>query len=333
MPIARIGSGRRYVPILKAKRGEMTALRHVRTSGRCCPLLQLIPDGPTPRRITAIAQAWPTSNPIFLDATYMADVNVTNSWITALESKIYYIPTINPSSPSQIAARMIQDILQKNRGFCVRLMLNDAAVVHACEQILGNICTATNTPAGQADVILDLSEIRGDAHLYAPAVQNIISRIAAIGPWNSITMAGASFPSILPPDCVQSFIAIPRVEWEIWRLVEPTVSCALDYGDYTTQSAVLMDLSGIDGSNIASKLRYATNDAWLVAKGRGGVGSDYHGLARQLVSRPEFCGATFSYGDNFIAECAASASRSAGNHETKVTVDVNHHIEFVLSQL
>lgn len=334
MSIVKLNSGRRYVPVVRIKRGEMNALRHLKHNTNCCPMLQITPDIATGRRIRVAEEAWPAPRLAFLDASQTKNLDLVNDWLTELTSKISYIPTITPiASQQQIANRMIREAINAQQGCCIRLLINNTTVARTYKVLVKNICKSTKTTSSNTDILLDFGEINNAAHIYVPSALAIVHDLLTIGDWRSITIAGSSFPATLPQDSVHNFLSIPRKEWEIWKQAAHATEYPLDYGDYTTQPAVVGDLSMIDGSKIASKLRYTTNDEWLVAKGRGGQGADYHTLAKQLTSSQHFCGPTFSHGDAHIFACAGGGSHRPGSHETRVTVDVNHHIEFVLAQL
>lgn len=90
--------------------------------------------------------------------------------------------------------------------------------------------------------------------------------------------------------------------------------------------------------NPSASVKYTIDDGWLIIRGQGtrtpGTGgfSQFLAHAALLVSRPEYCGANFSWGDEMISDIAAG-TQGSGNLETWVRIGVNHHIEFVVDRL
>jgi hypothetical protein len=82
-------------------------------------------------------------------------------------------------------------------------------------------------------------------------------------------------------------------------------------------------------------IRYSTDDNWLLVKGRNVRDHGYeqfNDLSRLLVANPAFKGPEFSWGDKYIAACAADKERP-GNATTWRKVGTNHHITLVADQL
>jgi hypothetical protein len=80
---------------------------------------------------------------------------------------------------------------------------------------------------------------------------------------------------------------------------------------------------------------YTAQDDWLIVKGRNvrQYGFDqYFELCRALVGRPEYYGRDFSWGDNFIAQCA-TRELGPGNATTWRKVGTNHHLTVVVRAL
>ena len=193
-------------------------------------------------------------------------------------------------------------------GFCVRLILSNPGVSNNLSLILSGLTQSTSLKLSQTDMLLDLGEIRGETHFYVHPVREVCREVYSLGAWRSVTLTGSAFPSGLPPESVNNFIEVERKAWKIWNNIK--LEYPINFGDYTIQSVDLQDFSGIDGSRIAYKLRYATKDSWLIAKGRGGNKQDYKTLASMLARSSDFCGETFSWGDKKIFDCANGIDES-----------------------
>jgi hypothetical protein len=85
----------------------------------------------------------------------------------------------------------------------------------------------------------------------------------------------------------------------------------------------------------SAAIRYTADDEWLIVRGTsvrsGAKFGQFHGLARTLVAQPQYLGTAFSWGDKFIDDC--SRGGKTGNLTTWRKVGMNHHIEFVATQI
>ncbi len=85
----------------------------------------------------------------------------------------------------------------------------------------------------------------------------------------------------------------------------------------------------------SASVRYTHDTYWLVPKGRNlrEYGFDqFHGVCRALVQRVEYAGPQFSWGDQYIDDCAAERV-GPGNLTTWRKVGTSHHLAFVVRQL
>ena len=86
---------------------------------------------------------------------------------------------------------------------------------------------------------------------------------------------------------------------------------------------------------MSASIRYTTDGNWLVVKGRNvrryGF-EQYFELCRTLVMRQEFSGRGFSWGDQYIDDCAFERT-GPGNATTWRKVGTNHHLTLVARAL
>ncbi len=106
------------------------------------------------------------------------------------------------------------------------------------------------------------------------------------------------------------------------------------FGDYAISHPVPKELDPRT-MRMSASIRYTTESEWLVVKGRNvrQFGFDqYFALSKALVERPEFSGLSFSWGDQYIADCADGIT-GPGNATTWRKVGTNHHITLVTREL
>ena len=107
------------------------------------------------------------------------------------------------------------------------------------------------------------------------------------------------------------------------------------YGDHTI---VHPEFKALDMRKVkaAGKIVYTTPETWATRK--GGAFRDnpaqMHAHCDEVVKDPAFAfrGASFSYGDKYIADCAAMAE-SPSNLSRWKDVTINHHITTVVDDL
>jgi hypothetical protein len=106
------------------------------------------------------------------------------------------------------------------------------------------------------------------------------------------------------------------------------------FGDYAISHPVQKELDPRT-MRMSASIRYTTQENWLVVKGRNvrQYGFDqYFELCKTLVKRPEFSGKDYSWGDNYIADCAAGRT-GPGNATTWRKVGTNHHLTVVEQEI
>jgi len=85
----------------------------------------------------------------------------------------------------------------------------------------------------------------------------------------------------------------------------------------------------------SASVRYTTEDHWIVPKGRNlrGHGYDqFFSVCEALIERDEYSGCGFSWGDQYIWDCAHRL-KGPGNLTTWRKVGTSHHLAFVVDQL
>ena len=125
--------------------------------------------------------------------------------------------------------------------------------------------------------------------------------------------------------------SMPRVEWQAWRQAGLSQLGFGDYGithpdDYADIDFRLITLGG--------KVRYTTRDQFVVLKGRKlkGNSKQFDELAKLLKATGVCSAPNYSWGDKQIAKCA-SETRGPGSLEMWIAFSTNHHMTLVARQL
>jgi T4 beta protein len=341
-----------YVPVLKGKEGEFAALEALRPEirARMMPLIE-IPGVPydyanerpaksLDSHIAGVADRLSRccpDTPLYLDAWF--EDEALEDGRVALEAVLQdcaargvkAVPVVSRgNSPRYLSAA--GNHAKANRiGVCVRLLVEDFEEDIEVDAEIGRILDRCEVGESDSDLVIDLEDlgrVRGRAVLIA---RSIFSMIQNHGNWRQIVLAAASFPEDLSEVNAATTTTLPRHEWELWKTLQRRPALLprpdLVFGDYAIAHPEPKELDPRT-MRMSASIRYTTPIDWLVVKGRNvrQYGFDqYFDLCKTLLQRPEYMGKDFSWGDNYISECAAGKT-GPGNATTWRKVGTNHHL-------
>lgn len=361
-----------YVPILKWKRGEQVGLKHCteEIKSGMTPLMEIPPvpwnfDKEAPAKTVdehiesipeTILDSWGSERRFFLDASQISFelcVDGTLPLARVIENaralELRMTPTINMQTPGPELEVIAEAIKKDQNGVCLRIaeddMEDDLIFRNMVNQLLENLDVSFDS----VDLIIDLAyKPEPVKPLYVRSLINDI--IFNHSRWRTFTLTCTSFPVNMSEIERDSLEALYRIEWDLWeKLLAHHASNRLErmpaYSDYCVANPEAIEIDP-KLMNPSGHIRYTIQDEFLIVKGgavrdvkRGGVvvakGRKYAqmvGLCKTLINRPEFCGSGFSWGDQYIQDCA-NGIVSHGNPETWRRVATNHHLTFVVDQL
>ena len=351
-----------YVPLLKAKQGELNALAELNQSVKdgVTPLLELplAPwdwnnDQPAksidehldgyPAKLT---KAWGANDPFFVDTIYVDDEGplasgaapVTGLFDSMRNAGLRAIPVTGPSRDAAQQQAVGQIVAQDSRGVCIRLQGDDLGDPLSLTAELTKLLGQLGCELGDADLVLDYEQIDDDkVSPISVAATAVLTLLTTLKDWRTVTLASGGFPVNLQDQSPISVSTIPRADWRMWgRLIPHRAKLGRmpTFGDYGIASPQLVELDPriID---MSVNLRYASDDDWLALKARSrkkhGHGQ-FNDLCQMLVARTEFRGASFSAGDNYIADCAAGTD-GPGNATKWRQCGTSHHLAHVVRQI
>jgi len=351
-----------YVPILKAKDGEYGALRTLLSSVRTAltPLLEIPPvdwDYKEQRPKKTIGQhlekvgkkierAWGHNRPLFVDLLWIPDgERMANG-----EHPLHYvfrcvracgveaIPVVGLLRANEYLQTCREIVTQDSSGICVRIQREDFAEFDDVAQTVESVLSTVASDVRNADLVLDLGALTpGERYLDSQAVISLINQLPELCHWRTFTIAATSFPKNLlglPPS---DSSLIPRQGWTLWKDILRSgdqLARIPTFGDYAISHPEPAEVDPRIMRPSAS-IRYACENAWLVLKGRNLRDYGYeqfHEVCRELVQRTEYSGRQFSWGDEYIDDCAAERV-GTGNLTTWRKVGTSHHLAFVVRQI
>lgn len=351
---------RHYVPILKSKQGELEAVRGLSTITKqnITPLLEVIPvpwdfqqDKPKmslkdhlDKSAVKINKAFGCDLIFFLD---MMLLNMTGS-IAGIHPLEYFFNELNKYSLKVIPTiglaqsidyqQAISSIAKKNEnGICLRVKKEDIEDILELNDTIDKLLDILDIGTFDCDLVLDLENIPLNiSGSFLDTILDAIEYFPFLNEWRSFTLAASSFPLILDIQQDDDKL-LPRHDLLLWRSIvskKPALPRLPSFGDYAMQHP---DLSDLDFRFIKSSvnLRYATDKAWLVYKGREKVRhgfGQFNDICRLLLKRKEYYGPDYSWGDEYIKRCANNED-GPGNASTWRKVGFSHHITLTAEQV
>jgi len=334
---------RRYIPVLRWKRGERVGLRNLSAAGKAnvVPLVLVAADQfrgrqPTISKgaVTAaenfvqeLMTAWGTA-PIYVDASAvphsLASSPITDIAAAAQTVGATVVPATQLDAPPAYQQAVLQVAQTYGAGVGLRVDLQELTSA-------ASWAGAWPHPLGSTDLIVDFADNVAAVYSLGAALDPAFMTVYAAPQWRTITMVGSSMPGNFSGYNAGLF-TLPRIEWALWqRLATLPLPYILHYGDYTTVSPNAAPQGIAWGFPI--NVRYTLVNDFLVCRGVrttgfGGVDMDQQllGHAQSIVGWPTRGPLANVWGDTKIDDIAATTD-TPGNLETWVQIGVNRHIE------
>lgn len=325
----------KYVPILRGKMGEFTALRNLSIEEKKItrPLIQFFPDTVSDR----IRRAWNfETNMIYFDASFLPSITDIRGFCEALiNQNINFIPVIHPNSPDRYLEYVRRNHLRN--GICLRLnvpYLRPRFINTFIEDKKGYF----DIEEPNIDLFIDLGfiNIHGNVGLFQNIFSSIYDALPHAEIFRSIIIGAGSFPvnvASIPPDTVG---VLHRSEWNVWNGINAEIKDGkFIYADYGN---IHPNYDPEAETHLGScTIKYTGENNFYVFRGRrtfehpDGHGQ-YNNKSRLLVAHRCYDGRTFSWGDGYIDDCASDTD-GPGNSTTWVSVTLNHHITKIIDLL
>jgi hypothetical protein len=325
----------RYIPMIKAKAGEIDALRNLSAQARArvLPLIH-IGESLSPRFAPQIGTFWAGQMTVVdgsFNFQHSGSLNDFTTLVSALrQAGIPTMPSVGMSDPQiyQQAALSLAD--------------SNGAVVKASPGSLASLPTflsGLSLNPGAVDLIIDVKHVASiDVPSYAGYLVSVFTQNAAIlTAVRSVALAAGSAPKDhsslnYGPNLV------PRTDWLVWNAVRSNVPFQLDYGDYLTGHPDLTEPPGVAMASATVSARYTLDSYWLIIKGRstGGPYGQPMGVQNQahagIIIAHQGFGGLNAWADGQITQAAAGAPKM-GSRQKWAGFAANRHIELVANRL
>lgn len=354
---------RHYVPILKGKDGEFKGLSLLSeaTKQRITPFIDIpridldwetmrpkdTVESHLTKKAKKLSSAWGINRPVFVDVYDLSlDLRTTTGihFVDFLFSefrklRVAAIPAIglDRSSNQEYLQALAKTVSADNRGVSVRLLYDDMEVLEDGYTAIASLIASLGLSKKEVHLLMDFRDISEES---LPAVTAVATRFLANLPtpesWKTIVLACSAFPESLTDVPSQSVRSLPRSEWDLRNAVvrNKKIPRMPTFGDYGICHPDLQDYDPRHTPSAA--IRYTVERKWLIVKAssiRRYKYEQFRQLSAILRERPEYYGSSFSWGDNYISDCADYATKGPGNLTTWRQVGTNHHIAVVANQV
>lgn len=345
-----------YSPILRNRQSEMLALKHLYDSVR--PHVMPVIDVAAPTRAADQAQAlkYVARNiartekvvagfpAVFVDSSELSadfrlpgDVHpLARAAESVIEAGVRPIAVTGLHRDNEHRAEALSIAkAQEGPGLCVRLDATDVSTATLTHNRLRGMVDAASLDPAAVYVLLDLQCLFGhDREAVSMKVVRFLKLLSS-NVWAGILIGGYGFPDQLSSACSTKDQAyLRRVEQEVFSdAATVEMRTVRWFADYTVLSPSVVELDWrLIRKVMAPKALYTLDDVWFVV--RGGAFSShpdeydqYFAMADEIVALDEFCGAGFSYGDQYISD-RHDRKGTPGSPASWITACVNHHVSF-----
>lgn len=328
----------RYVPSLRAKAGEATALTHLSAAAkdRLFPIVHLAAEVPV-AFVPRLGQAW-AGRSLALDGLFNFDATgsglALQTTFAGLRSLgVTVVPSVEYGAQAGYMAVVASLAQGAATGLVVKVRLGHLHLV-----------TAWLAQGGWDPRNVDLVVLAGHlADFGAPGVLdqlvlNALQTFPNPQSYRSVTLSGSSAPKDMS-NLGLGMNPVPRLEWALWQTVSPQVPFRLDYGDHAMTHPDMSDPPGFVMGNATVSVRYTVDNDWIVIKGRPVSGKNgilmpaqYRDHAQTLAAHPAFGGLTGCWGDGRIQQIVAGTG-TPGSRQTWVEIGANRHLSLVADRL
>jgi len=342
-----------YVPMLKVKRGEKTALRLISPDVRpsITPLLEIVErksdKAPTVEAHldTAFRDLADSVRPYsrcFLDVREIepdGPAAAEEAYNRAEALGIVFTPVTGISRTADLAAAL----QHRHHGVAVRLTRAEFEAGSLGPNLL-QFMNQHGLQPEQSDLIIDLGAVDD---LITEGIQALSQAFLSAVPdrprWRTFTLSACAFPSSMAKVERHSHALVSRAEWIAWRdglhARQSEIVRLPTYSDCAIQHP-----KGVEGFDprvmpMSAAIRYTASDNWLLIKGesvrRTPAREQYPDLAMQLAYghlRSRFSGVDHCHGCA-STKAAADGASGLGSAEVWRRLGTIHHVTTAVEAL
>ena len=349
-----------YVPSLRCRAGELRALSVLSESAkqRTVPLLTIPPIeydfdvGALAKSVHEhmikmpgkIQRHWPDRecwldvDPSLRDGRMDDGRNAVEYLFDTIRSLFpRATPVVTPDLPAKLFAVIRRIVSQDQQGIGVRVGFSDLMDPEFSTRIEA-VGAALGVGLEEVDLLVDLgAPLNFEPYdAFAQALGAAFQTSPCMLRLRNVTLISTGMLPMIPK-LGDKTTAFPRHEWHFYRALSrrlPDEFRGVNFGDHTI---VHPDFKADVDPRMykpAGKLVYATSSSWLIRKGVAFRANpeQMHSHCQRIRDHEEFRGEAFSFGDQYIKDCAEKRAKPSDLTQWK-KVGINHHMMVVLTDL
>ncbi len=339
-----------YVPILKCKDGELTALSKLSDDFKdsIVPIVDIVFD-PNKKfenhiksTIGYLKKKWTKNKLIYIDGYMVQESELIFSGQHYMQyifdelnnDDFNIIPVISNTTNSDYNEIIKNIIVKDQKGICVRIFRSGTRDINF---ELDNLLNYLGIEQSSVDLLLDLESVEDLTvnEIYEWALLNI-SSIKHISKYRSLIVSGGNFPINLIKLKADQIHIIQRKQWLAWQLLcnSSDIERFPTYSDYAISHPQISDY-GEGVPNASASIRYTDESDYIIYRGKGTRQhsfEQFYSISESLINSEDYYGSDHCPGDKFIFKCGTEKEET-GNLKTWRWVGTIHHLTVVVNQL
>jgi hypothetical protein len=348
-----------YLPILRCKKGELKALKEL--SSETCKLvkpvlaIQAVPqvwDAKKQKKSLAkhlsdtaksIADHLPEGMRPFIDFEFTGNelcdgVHYAKFFFGELDDwgvKFDVVSGLDRASDSDLQKVLKDRVVRKKSKLCIRIYRDEAEIIETQHDEIDELLTFFGVTVADPIFLLDAKSVEEkELDQLEEILSACIQAFSDLGCRN-IAVAGAAMPINLMHFKSNGIAEHRRCDFVLWsRLRKKFATDRILFADYGIVNPMTPEIDPRIMTR-SPRIRYTVENAWQIFKGESAkkvldrIQTPI--LSSRVIGHSCYLGANYSWGDKYIKDCAAK--KQTGSPTTWVSVDTNHHIEFVSKQI
>lgn len=344
-----VNKGVVYVPVLKSKRGEHWAWRHVgpTVASMCRPVFQVISQKEVACAlqdfVVQVTSGWPAGSVLTVDTGFLDQTQLIRStrdravlWTSRrlLEEGIPAKAVMRLSDEAQVLAEVSQAATLHGEGACLRLGSdNQYPDPNQAQHSWPRICRETGFQSIDIDLLLDFRSVDCQQAVIdaIPLACSILLWASLNGPWRSVTLLSGAAPLSIADLPVGRSTPCRRHDVDLFiGTLNSNPALRPDFGDYGIWHPAFF---GPPGFAPRPNLRYTYRNNWHVYREET-PNARFFAIARSVVASPHWpaAGGQYSAGDGEILRCSTATSRPGGATQW-LQWGGSHHFAHVVDRL
>ncbi|MBN3135804.1 beta family protein [Pectobacterium punjabense] len=222
--------------------------------------------------------------------------------------------------------------------YCLRIdseTIEDAYDEEHFIESIEKIIDALHLSCEQLIVLFDFGDVTKKSIVSLLADMHHLLKVTAGFGFGASMLAGASFPTFVNEAVKHedSTGYVERREMVVWKTLLEESTERLIFADYGVRNPSAVD--DVHSKHTNGKIRYTINNRYFVARGhskqKGNKGDQIYDLAKVIVASPHYLGVGFSWGDEKIFDC--TLKKFKGRAQDWISYDTNHHISYVVEEI